>query len=314
MGYLYRQEKTSLQNVAAVRGFNRFYTRQIGLLNDGLYHTEFSLAEVRVLYEIAHHEHLCASELTRDLGLDPGYLSRLLSNLEKRGLLQKTPAEQDRRQLLLRLTASGHEVFSKLDEASSRQITTLLDKLSPSQQRRLASAMADIQALLGKASSSQPYLLRTHQPGDLGWIVQRHGALYSQEYGYDERFEALVAGIIAEFVKSFDPARERCWVAEKDGENVGSVMLVQKSKTIAKLRLLLVEPSARGMGIGRRLIEECIRFARQARYKKIRLWTQNELESARYLYEQAGFHLVSKQPHNSWSRNNLIAETWELKL
>ena len=303
-----------MHTVAAVRGFNRFYTRQIGLLNDGLYHTEFSLAEVRVLYEIAHHERPCASELTKDLGLDPGYLSRLLSNLEKRGLLQKAPAEQDRRQLLLRLTASGHEVFSKLDEASSRQITTLLDKLSPSQQRRLASAMADIQALLGKASSSQPYLLRTHQPGDLGWIVQRHGALYSQEYGYDERFEALVAGIIAEFVKSFDPARERCWVAEKDGENVGSVMLVQKSKTIAKLRLLLVEPSARGMGIGRRLIEECIRFARQARYKKIRLWTQNELESARYLYEQAGFHLVSKQPHNSWSRNNLIAETWELKL
>jgi len=303
-----------LHTVAAVRGFNRFYTRQIGLLNDGLYHTEFSLAEVRVLYEIAHHERPCASELTKDLGLDPGYLSRLLSNLEKRGLLQKAPAEQDRRQLLLRLTASGHEVFSKLDEASSRQIATLLDKLSPSRQRRLASAMADIQALLGKASSSQPYLLRTHQPGDLGWIVQRHGALYSQEYGYDERFEALVAGIIAEFVKSFDPARERCWVAEKDGENVGSVMLVQKSKTIAKLRLLLVEPSARGMGIGRRLIEECIRFARQARYKKIRLWTQNELESARYLYEQAGFHLVSKQPHNSWSRNNLIAETWELKL
>jgi len=303
------------QTVTTVREFNRFYTRQLGLLNERLYHSEFSLAEARILYEIAHHERPCASELTKDLGLDPGYLSRLLAKLEKRALLQKTPADQDRRQLLLTLTASGCEVFSKLDEASSREVASLLEKLSVSEQRRLASAMADIQALLGKASSSRPaYLLRTHQPGDLGWIVQRHGALYSQEYGYDERFEALVAGIVAEFVENFDPARERCWVAETDGENVGSVMLVQKSKTIAKLRLLLVEPAARGMGIGKRLIDECIRFARQARFKKIRLWTQSELASARHLYERAGFRLIARQQHNSWSRNNLVAETWELKL
>src|SRR5579862_231167 len=304
-----------LASIAAVRGFNRFYTRQIGLLNERLYNTEFSLAEVRVIYEIGNQEHLCASELKKDLGLDPGYLSRMLSKLEKRGLLQKKPAQQDRRQLLLALTPAGREVFSKLDEVSSREISALLEHLSAPDQRRLASAMAEIEALLGEVSGSRPaYLLRTHQPGDLGWIVQRHGALYSREYGYDERFEALVAGIVAEFVENFDSARERCWIAEKDGDNVGCVMLVKKSQTIAKLRLSLVEPSARGMGIGQRLIDECIRFARQARFKKIRLWTQSELESARHLYERARFRLISKQQHSSWSRSNLVAETWELKL
>jgi DNA-binding MarR family transcriptional regulator/N-acetylglutamate synthase-like GNAT family acetyltransferase len=304
-----------LRPVAAVRGFNRFYTRQIGLLNERLYDSTFSLAQVRVLYELAHRERSCASELINDLGLDAGYLSRLLSSFEKRGFLEKTPAKQDRRQLLLTLTARGREVFAELDAASSREIGSLLSKLSAMEQKRLLGAMADIQRILGDAPKPQPpYMLRPHQSGDLGWIVHRHGVLYSQEYGYDERFEALVAQIVAEFVQNFDPARERCWIAEKNGENVGCVLLVKKSRTVAKLRLLLVEPSARGMGIGKRLVEECVRFAPRCGYKKIMLWTQSELDSARHIYQAAGFQLVGKQAHSSWSRSNLVAETWELKL
>jgi DNA-binding MarR family transcriptional regulator/GNAT superfamily N-acetyltransferase len=303
------------QAIAAVRGFNRFYTRQLGLLNERLYDSALSLAQVRVLYELAHRERLCASELIKELGLDPGYLSRLLSSFEKRGFLQKTPAKRDRRQMLLSLTARGREVFSALDGASSREISSWLSSLSSAEQKSLLKAMAEIQRILGAGSKpGAPYLLRTHQSGDLGWIVYRHGVLYAQEYGYDERFEALVAEIVAEFVQNFDPKRERCWIAEKDRENVGCVMLVKKSKIIAKLRLLLVEPSARGMGIGKRLVEECIRFARRSGYKKIVLWTQSELDSARQIYQAAGFRLVGKQAHKSWSRDNLVAETWELKL
>jgi DNA-binding MarR family transcriptional regulator/N-acetylglutamate synthase-like GNAT family acetyltransferase len=301
--------------VAAVRSFNRFYTRQIGLLNERLYNSAFSLAELRVLYELAHREKPCAAELTQDLGLDPGYVSRLLSRLEKRGFLEKTPAQQDRRQLLLILTSRGREIFAKLDTASSREISSLLSRLSAADQKCLTGAMGEIQRILGDDAKPQPpYILRPHQPGDLGWIVQRHGVLYSEEYGYDERFEALVAKIVAEFVENFDLARERCWIAEKDGENVGCVMLVKKSKTIAKLRLLLVEPSARGMGIGKRLVQECVGFARRCRYKKLILWTQSELDSARHIYEAAGFRLAGKQTHKSWSRDDLVAETWELKL
>jgi DNA-binding MarR family transcriptional regulator/N-acetylglutamate synthase-like GNAT family acetyltransferase len=304
-----------VQAVTAVRGFNRFYTRQIGLLNERLYNSAFSLGELRVLYELAHREQPCATELIQDLGLDPGYVSRLLSRLEKRGFLGKTPAKQDRRQQLLTLTTSGRKLFAKLDAASSREISSLLSKLSAADQKCLTGAMRDIERILGNVPKPQPpYVLRSHQPGDLGWIVQRHGVLYSQEYGYDERFEALVAKIAAEFVENLDPARERCWIAEKDGENVGSVMLVKKSKTIAKLRLLLVEPSTRGMGIGKRLVQECVGFARRARYKKLMLWTQSELDSARHIYEDAGFRVVGKQAHKSWSREDLVAETWELKL
>jgi DNA-binding MarR family transcriptional regulator/N-acetylglutamate synthase-like GNAT family acetyltransferase len=304
-----------LHAVATVRGFNRVYTRQIGLLNEHLYDSAFSLAEARVLYELAHHETSSASVLMKDLGFDAGYLSRLLSRFEKRGLLEKKPAKHDRRQLLLTLTPQGREVFAGLNAASSREIGALLSKLSAQEQKCLLDAMADIQRIMGDAPKPKaPFLLRTYQPGDLGWIVHRHGVLYSQEYGYDERFEALVAQIVAEFVQNFDSRRERCWIAEKDGQNVGCVMLVKKSKTIAKLRLLLVEPSARGMGIGKRLVEECISFARRSGYRKIVLWTQSELDSARHIYQAAGFRLVGKQAHKSWSRENLVAETWDLKL
>ncbi len=302
-------------SVAAVRDFNRFYTRQIGLLNDRLYDTEFSLTEVRVIYELAHRKGGSASGLVQDLGIDPGYLSRMLSRFEKQGLLERTPAQQDRRHLILNLTPRGRELFAKMDKASAREISSLLDKLSSQQQKSLVGDMSQIRALLGEQPKPPvPFTLRTHRPGDMGWIIQLHGMLYWEEYHYDERFEALVAEIAAHFIQHFDPGRERCWIAERNAENVGCVMLVKKSKTVAKLRLLLVEPSARGLGIGKRLVDECVSFARSCGYKKIVLWTQSELGSARHIYQSAGFRLVGKQSHSSWSRDNLESETWKLTL
>jgi DNA-binding MarR family transcriptional regulator/GNAT superfamily N-acetyltransferase len=301
--------------VSAVRRFNRFYTRQIGLLREGLYKSPFSLTEVRVLYELAHRNQPTATELGRDLGLDAGYLSRILRGFAKRGLIAKRPSESDGRQSHLSLTAKGRRVFAPLDAASQREVAVMLRRLQPDARQHLVQAMGVIERLLGGAPEGKtPYILRPHQPGDLGWMVYRHGVLYAQEYGYDERFEALVAKIAGEFIERFDPKRERCWIAEKDGERVGSVLLVKKSKTIAKLRVLLVEPSARGLGIGRRLVEECVRFARQVGYRKIVLWTQSELHAARRIYQAAGFRLAGKQKHDSWGRSGLVAETWELKL
>jgi DNA-binding MarR family transcriptional regulator/GNAT superfamily N-acetyltransferase len=301
--------------VSAVRRFNRFYTRQIGLLQEGLYKRPFSLTEVRVLYELAHRERLTASELGRDLGLDAGYLSRILRSFEKRKFLVREPSQKDGRQSHLALTPRGREVFAPLDVRSQEEVAAMLAKVPRPEQARLVQAMGTIEKLLGgRPEPKVPYILRPHQPGDMGWMVYRHGVLYSQEYGYDERFEALVAKIAAEFIEHLDPKRERCWIAEKDGERVGSVLLVKESKTIAKLRVLLVEPSARGLGIGRRLVEECIRFARQVGYKKMMLWTQSELTAARAIYEKAGFKLIRKEKHADWGREKLISETWELKL
>ncbi len=306
------------QRVAAARRFNRFYTKQIGVLHEGLLKSPFSLTEVRLLYELAHREQLTATGLGKELGLDAGYLSRILSGFEKRGLIQKTPSPADRRQTLLALTVQGRKVFAPLEARSNEEVTAMLGTLSEPEQKRLGDAMRTIERLLdagpeNRAASKTPYLLRSHQPGDMGWVVHRHGVLYAQEYGYDEHFEALVAEIVAEFIQRFDPKRERCWIAEKDGEIVSSVFLVRKSKTVAKLRLLLVEPAARGLGIGKRLVSECERFARQVGYKKITLWTQSDLYAARHIYEDAGFRLVQKKPHHSWG-HDLVAETWELKL
>jgi DNA-binding MarR family transcriptional regulator/GNAT superfamily N-acetyltransferase len=302
--------------VEEVRGFNRFYTRQIGVLREGLLKSPFSLTEVRVLYELAHRENPAAIELVKELGLDPGYLSRILRSFEKKGLVRKSPSAADGRQKVLDLTKHGQETFVTLDARQNQEVSMLLQTLSADEQRQLIQAMHTIEQLLGANAETRdktPYLLRPHQPGDIGWIVHRHGVLYSQEYGYDEHFEALVAEILAEFVAHYDPKRERCWIAEKDDAIAGSVFLVKKSKTVAKLRLLYVEPAVRGLGIGKRLVAECVRFARPAGYKKIVLWTQSELRAARHLYEQAGFRLVGKQPHHSWGRD-LVAETWELKL
>jgi len=301
--------------IDAVRGFNRFYTRQIGVLHEGLLQSPFSLTEARVLYEIANHPQPTATELCQELGLDPGYLSRILGKLGKRGLVSRSASPSDGRQLLLELNARGRKTFATLDARQRAEIRAMLRPLPPAGQSRLVQAMRSIETLLGaRTDPKTPYVLRSHQPGDMGWVVHRHGVLYAQEYGYDEQFEALVAEIVAKFIQHFDPKRERCWMAEKDGEIVGSVFLVKKSKTVAKLRLLLVEPSARGLGIGKRLVDECIRFARQVGYQKMVLWTQSELPAARHVYQQAGFRLLQQTPHRSWGRDELVSETWEMKL
>jgi len=309
-----RTEVTAAR-VAAVRRFNRFYTRHIGLLDEGLLSSPLSLTQARTLYELANRKESTAAEVCDTLGLDPGYVSRILSGFEKNRLIEKKESPQDGRQTLLALTKKGQQAFEPLNTRSEQQVRTILGKLSPVRRDDLLHSMQTVEALLSPGTgSATSYLLRQHGPGDMGWVVWRHGLLYSQEYGYDERFEALVAGIVAEFVEKLDAARERCWIAERDGENLGSVFLVKKSQTVAKLRLLLVEPSARGLGIGKQLVSECVRFARRARYKKILLWTQSELAAARGIYQNAGFKLVGAEKHDSWSRKGLVAETWELKL
>jgi DNA-binding MarR family transcriptional regulator/N-acetylglutamate synthase-like GNAT family acetyltransferase len=300
--------------VEAVRRFNRFYTQHIGVLRKGLLDSPFSLTEVRLLYELARRERLTATDLSRDLGLDPGYVSRMLRGFEKRGLIERRPSENDGRQSLLRLTPAGRKTFAPLDARASAEVRAMLSRLSPAQQARLVEAMRAVQGLLGEApEQSDPYLLRPHRPGDMGWIIHRHGALYAEEFGWDETFEALVAEIAAEFIRRFDPKRERCWIAEQDGEILGSVFLVKKSKTVAQLRLLLIEPKARGLGLGTRLVEECIRFARLAGYRKMVLWTNSVLAAARRIYERAGFTLVEQERHHSFGKD-LVGEFWELNL
>ena len=300
--------------VAAIRRFNRFYTRQIGVLQEGWLHTPFSLTEVRVLYELAHRDGPTATDLARELGLDSGYLSRILRGFQKKRLIEKRPSESDGRQSLLRLTKAGARSFATFDSRTDEEVRAILARLRPADQRRLTEAMRTIEEVLaGTPERHGAYLLRSHQPGDMGWVVHRHGVLYAQEYGWDERFEALVAEIVAKFIRDFDPKLERCWIAEKDGGSVGSVFVVKKTRTIAQLRLLLVEPSARGLGIGARLVDECIRFARQARYRKLTLWTNDVLHSARRIYEGAGFHLAKEERHHSFGQD-LTAQTWDLVL
>jgi DNA-binding MarR family transcriptional regulator/GNAT superfamily N-acetyltransferase len=298
--------------VADVRRFNRFYTRQIGVLQEHLLDTPFSLTEARVLFELAHHEQTTASQLGAELGLDAGYRSRLLRSFERRRLITKQPSPTDRRQILLSLTDKGQATFAALNARSHADISALLNKLSTSQQQRLLDAMHVIEELLGaRPEPKVPYILRPPQPGDMGWVVQRHGVLYAEEYGWNEEFEALVAEIVAKFVQQFDPTRERCWIAEKDGVNVGSVFLLRHSKTVAQLRLLLVEPQARGVKIGTRLVDECVRFARQVGYRKMMLWTNDVLHAARRIYERAGFRLVREEKHHSFGKD-LVGQTWEL--
>jgi DNA-binding MarR family transcriptional regulator/GNAT superfamily N-acetyltransferase len=300
--------------IAAVRRFNRFYTKHIGVLREGHLDSPFSLAEVRVMYELAHRDGPTAAELARDLALDSGYLSRLLRSLEQRQLIERTRSGSDGRQAHLRLTETGRAAFAGLDSRADEEIAGLVARVARHDQRRLTEAMRTIERLLAPSPErTRTFVLRTHQPGDIGWVVYRHGVLYAREYGWDERFEALVAQIVAEFVQNFDARRERCWIAEQDGERVGSVFLVRKSDTVAKLRLLLVEPSARGLGVGRRLVDECIRFARQAQYERITLWTNSVLHAARKIYETAGFRLVSDEPHALFGAE-LVGQTWDLDL
>ncbi len=303
-----------LRRIEAVRQFNRFYTQKIGVLHEGLLSSPFSLTEVRVLYELAHRERPVASELGKDLALDPGYLSRILSNFRAKGLMDSKPSEQDGRLSILRLTEQGKTAFAPLDQRARDEIGIMLGALTESDQIRLVKAMESMKELLDAGPKSKmPYLLRPHQTGDMGWVVYLHGVLYAREYGWDETFEALVAGIVAKFIQNFDLKRERCWIAEIEGEIVGSVFLVKESVTVSKLRLLLVHPKARKLGIGRRMVNECIRFARQAGYRKTMLWTNNVLLAARHIYQTAGFKLVLEEPHHSFG-HDLVGETWELEL
>jgi DNA-binding MarR family transcriptional regulator/N-acetylglutamate synthase-like GNAT family acetyltransferase len=300
--------------IDAVRRFNRFFTRRIGVLREGLLHSSYTLTEARVLFEISHRDEPSASELSRELGLDPGYLSRILGGLEQQGLIDKVRSENDARRRLLSLTPDGEDAFCLLDERSREEVAGMLDDLSEGDQRRLLDAMQTIESILDKdLKFSEPFFLRQHEPGDMGWVVHRHGVLYAREYGWDERFEALVAQTVADFVNNHDPRKERCWIAEMDGEIVGCVFLVKTEDTVAKLRLLLVEPQARGLGLGTRFVEECIRFARRTGYKTLTLWTNSVLDTARHIYEGHGFELVEEEKHHSFG-HDLVGQNWELAL
>jgi DNA-binding MarR family transcriptional regulator/GNAT superfamily N-acetyltransferase len=300
--------------IEAVRQFNRFHTRKIGVLNEGLLGGPLSLTEARVLYELATRKQTVASELASELRIDPGYVSRILRGFGDRGLIDRQPSGTDARQSVLSLTEQGRQVFASMDALARAEIADLLRGLTQPDQNRLVAAMRSITELLEPhAAGKVSYILRPHRPGDMGWVVHRHGVLYAEEYGWDERFEALVADIAARFIADHDPKRERCWLAEVEGEVVGSVFLVKKSDKVGQLRLLLVEPKARGLGIGKRLVDETVRFARQAGYKRIVLWTNSILLSARRLYERAGFRLVRQEPEESFG-GGLTAETWELDL
>jgi DNA-binding MarR family transcriptional regulator/GNAT superfamily N-acetyltransferase len=302
------------ERIAAVRHFNRFFTRRIGVVSETYLHSPYSLTEARVLYELANQNDLTATDLGRELALDQGYLSRLLARFEQQGVVERERAEGDGRQRLVRLTAAGQTTFATLNQESHDEIAALLAELSDEDQRRLLGAMATIERLFGaRPPRSEPLILRSHEPGDMGWVVQRHGALYAQEYHWDERFEALVAQICADFINNYQPARERCWLAELNGELVGSVFVVQASETDAKLRLLLVDPKARGMGLGTRLVQECIRFARRSGYRRLKLWTNSVLVEARHIYEKCGFTLVEQEAHHSFG-HDLVGETWVLEL
>jgi DNA-binding MarR family transcriptional regulator/N-acetylglutamate synthase-like GNAT family acetyltransferase len=303
------------ETVAVVRRFSRFYTRRIGLLHEGYLGSPFSLAEGRVIYELGRHGTATAAELAAGLDLDQGYLSRILRGFDRRGLLRREPSATDRRQMKLSLTPAGQEAFAALDARSRDEIGAMLAGLSVPQRNRLAAALREAEALLGGTGTdpAEPWLLRPPRAGDMGWVVHRHGVLYAVEYDWDQTFEALVAEIVAKFVQTFDARRERCWIAERAGEIVGSVFVARKSEEVAQLRLLYVEPAARGHGIGRRLVDECVRFARETGYRRIMLWTNDVLVSARRIYQAAGFTLTAEERHHSFGKD-LVGQTWERPL
>jgi DNA-binding MarR family transcriptional regulator/GNAT superfamily N-acetyltransferase len=300
--------------IAAIRSFSRFYTRKLGIIEPKLLRSPWTLQEARIIYEIAQHEGCTATDLTRTLGLDPGFLSRALQALQRRQIVTRRPSKTDRRASELALTAKGRAAFAELDSRSRREVADLLGTLDDKQRESVVHAMTTIaDTLEPPAQKPAGFLLRSHRPGDIGWVTSRHGAVYAQEYGWDISFEALVAEIAAQFIKSYDPVREHCWIAEIDGEPVGSIFLVNGSNGVAKIRLLLVEKKARGLGVGRALVEQCIRFAREAGYQSITLWTQSILVAARDIYQRAGFRLTAEEKHHSFGVD-LVGETWEMKL
>jgi DNA-binding MarR family transcriptional regulator/N-acetylglutamate synthase-like GNAT family acetyltransferase len=302
------------RHVDAVRRFGRFYTRRIGLLQGGLLGSSFSLTEGRVLYELAQRQTPSAADLAGDLQLDPGYLSRILRGFERRGLMRRRPAPADARRTILDLTPKGQAAFATINARSRDQVAAMLERLAPANQVRLVKAMKMVEEMLdAEPERRAPYILRPHQVGDMGWVVNRHGVLYAREFGWDERFEALVAGIVSEFIKRYDAAREACWIAEREGQNIGCVFLVKHSARVGKLRLLLVEPGARGQGIGSRLVAECVERARQVGYRRLTLWTNDVLHSARKIYQAAGFCLRKEERHNLFGKG-LVGQYWELEL
>jgi DNA-binding MarR family transcriptional regulator/GNAT superfamily N-acetyltransferase len=300
--------------IAAVRAFNRFYTRKLGVLDQHLMKSPYSLSEARVLYELAHREELSAKEIGIELGLDAGYLSRMVQSFDENGLITRTPLASDRRQYQLALTPKGRQAQAELERSSQLEVGAMLAKLSATDSRRLTGAMATIEHLLEPPARARPsVLLRSHRVGDIGWVISRQAIVYAEEYGWDISYEALVAEICAQFIKNYDAAREHCWIAEVDGKPLGSVFLVRASDELAKLRLLAVEKEARGLGIGRALVEQCIRGAREKGYKRMTLWTQSILVAARAIYRDTGFTLVDSKPHHSFG-HDLVGETWEREL
>jgi DNA-binding MarR family transcriptional regulator/GNAT superfamily N-acetyltransferase len=301
--------------IAAIRSFNRFYTRKIGVIEPRLLDSPWSLPEARIIYEIAQRNTCTATDLVRELGLDAGYVSRTLQGLQRRQIVSRKPSEDDGRVSEIALTARGKAAFAELDQRSRDGIGSLLDGLGDHERAAVVDAMATIEHALEPSVAKPPaaYRLRTHRPGDIGWVISRHGAVYAQEFGWDIGFEALVADIAAQFIREYDPARERCWIAEVGGEPVGSIFLVKASDNVAKIRLLLVENKARGLGVGRALVDECIRFARDADYSSITLWTQSILLAARGIYQRVGFMRIKEEKHHSFGVD-LVGETWEMTL
>jgi DNA-binding MarR family transcriptional regulator/GNAT superfamily N-acetyltransferase len=316
-----RKKVTANRDMAAqverMRSFNRFYTHKIGLLEGSRLYDPFSLAETRVLYELSYRDRVTASDLVRDLGMDAGYLSRMLRGFEKQGLITRKAAKEDARQSVLSLTAAGRRAFAPQEDVSRRVLSPLIERLPAEDRTRLVGAMDTITQLLSEENTSvvKPgFSLRPHRPGDIGWMVQKHGELYTAEYGWDSSFEALAAEVGTQFLRDFDPKWENAWIAELDsGERVGCVFLIRKSATVAKLRVLIVDPKARGLGVGKALVQACIDFARAKGYRKITLWTNSILTAARGIYEKTGFRLVHSEPHDSFGQK-LIGETWDLKL
>ncbi|HEX3470797.1 MAG TPA: helix-turn-helix domain-containing GNAT family N-acetyltransferase [Silvibacterium sp.] len=302
-------------HITAFRRFNRCYTRKIGTLREGLLDSEFSLTEARVIYELATREELTAGEIVRELDLDAGYLSRILRKLEEVGLLKRKASLEDARQAILTMTRRGREAFADLNERSNRQARSILEAVPASKLPELLHAMRTMEEILSPAPERAPYILRNHRPGDMGWVVYRQGVLYAQEYGWDETYEALASRVVADFVEGYDPGRDRCWIAERDGVPLGCIFLVHHPELTdtAKLRLLHVEAQVRGLGLGKALVGECMRFARAAGYRKVTLWTQSILTAAQHIYRQAGFRLVREEPHHSFGAD-LIAQTWEREL
>jgi DNA-binding MarR family transcriptional regulator/GNAT superfamily N-acetyltransferase len=304
----------SLKRIDAVRKFNRFYTKQIGALNEGLLKSRFSLTEMRVLYELYAGNNLTAGDLAKSLSLDPAYLSRLLKRFKSEGLLKTERSANDGRQRILTFTTEGRQAFTPFIQASRDEVATVLAPLSDASQIRLLAAMNYIASTLDPTGGKpDPVIIRSHRPGDIGWVIHRHGALYAQEYGFDTSFEALVASVGSDFLSNFDPEYEHCWIAERNDEILGSVFLVRKDETTAQLRLLYVEPTARGLGVGRKLVDECLHFARRKSYKSMTLWTNSILHAAIHLYKEAGFELVDEEAHHSFGQD-LVGQNWELEL